>query len=322
MAVGDAHRPLVSVVIAAYNAEAYLEDTLRAALAQTYSPLEVVVVDDGSKDGTAALVRERFPDVHLIQQENAGQAAARNRGVEEARGEVIAFLDADDLWLPEKIARQMDVLSAHPDAALVYAGWARPGFRGKRLGGQVVPLHFLQISFGYFICPTGVVVSRERFLEVGGFRKAMTGIEDRDLWSRLALRGPAFLIEDVLWFYRSTPKLHFDFRLRHMRLTKTLMEDLEAEIDRRYGHTSWEISLAGQCFRYRFYFQREGSREGMALCDELLASVSVLSRRRAYRRLFLPYFAARIVKKAQHTEGFWHEPIPPVAAFAPTGPRE
>ena len=99
--------PLISCVVPVFNGERYLGEALDSILAQTYRPLELLVVDDGSTDGAAALVTRYRDQTRPLFQPNAGQAAARNLGLSVARGEFVAFLDADDLWHPEKLARQM-----------------------------------------------------------------------------------------------------------------------------------------------------------------------------------------------------------------------
>ncbi|MDF2765542.1 MAG: glycosyltransferase family 2 protein, partial [Rhodospirillales bacterium] len=115
--------PLVSVVIPAFNAERFLARTLDSVSRQTYSALEIIVVDDGSLDGTAGIVRQQAaldPRVRLIRQENAGVAAARNRGIAESDGCFVAPLDADDLWHPQKIELQLRRFEERPSAGLVY----------------------------------------------------------------------------------------------------------------------------------------------------------------------------------------------------------
>lgn len=106
---------LVSCVVPAFNSAAYLREALESISAQTYRPIEIIVVDDGSKDDTAEVVAAYRPSVRFVTQPTAGPAATRNRGVREARGELIAFLDADDLWHPEKLARQTARLDARPE---------------------------------------------------------------------------------------------------------------------------------------------------------------------------------------------------------------
>src|SRR5690606_27199889 len=95
--------PLISVIIPAYNAEATIVEAVESVLAQTYRPLEVLIIDDGSSDATAALIENKYESVRVIRQSNAGPSAARNHGIREAKGAWVAFLDADDRWLPEKL---------------------------------------------------------------------------------------------------------------------------------------------------------------------------------------------------------------------------
>src|SRR3954452_15003770 len=102
----DSVRPLVSAIIPAHNAERFLAAAIDSVLAQTYQPIECIVVDDGSTDGTPAVARSYGDRIRLIPQEQRGVSAARNRGAAEARGELLAFLDADDRWLPERVERQ------------------------------------------------------------------------------------------------------------------------------------------------------------------------------------------------------------------------
>jgi len=111
--------PLVSVVIPAFDAERHLAETLDSALAQKWPRCEVIVVDDGSTDGTAGVVRSRGGRVRLLQQANAGGGAARNRGLREARGDFVALLDHDDLWHPETLEQQVATALRHPESGLV-----------------------------------------------------------------------------------------------------------------------------------------------------------------------------------------------------------
>lgn len=110
---------LVSAIVPVYNGEQYLAETLSSILSQTYRPVEVIVIDDGSTDGSAAIARS-FPDVRYYFQSNAGPGAARNHGVERGNGQFFAFLDADDLWEPEKLARQMAAFANNPELDMVF----------------------------------------------------------------------------------------------------------------------------------------------------------------------------------------------------------
>ncbi len=109
-------RPTVSVIVPVYNGEQFLAEAVASVRAQNYAPLEIIIVDDGSTDGTAEVARGLGDDIQYVYQPNAGPAAARNRGVRLARGELIAFQDADDLWVDDKLAWQLALLAQHPAA--------------------------------------------------------------------------------------------------------------------------------------------------------------------------------------------------------------
>ena len=119
----------VSVVIPCYNAAAYLRETLDSALGQTHPPLEVIVVDDGSTDDSAAIAQSYGPPVRVIRQENQGESVARNRGIDEAKGDWIAFLDADDLWKPTKLQKQLGAVE--PGVICVHTEWYGFGARDE-----------------------------------------------------------------------------------------------------------------------------------------------------------------------------------------------
>ena len=117
--------PLITVVMPAYNAERYVLDALTSVTHQTWENLEIIVIDDGSKDSTFEVVRSHAksdPRVRIIRQKNAGVSAARNAGLESAQGQYVAFLDADDVWKPEKLAAQMQVFLSKDDIGLVHTG--------------------------------------------------------------------------------------------------------------------------------------------------------------------------------------------------------
>jgi glycosyltransferase involved in cell wall biosynthesis len=223
--------PRVSVVIAAYNAADTLEATLASVAAQTCRDFELVVVDDGSTDTTPALLT-RFVQTHAwarwIRQDNAGAAAARERAIAAARGAFIAFLDADDLWLPEKLAMQMALFDRNPSLALVFtderdfssAGDAplsrfqqKPPARGR-----VLP----QLFFGNFILNSSVVVRKDALLAVGGFDAAHRVHEGIDLWLRLAEHHDFDYVDAVLVRYRVRPE-----SLSHADLLACQRRDLE-----------------------------------------------------------------------------------------------
>jgi glycosyltransferase involved in cell wall biosynthesis len=210
------NEPLVSIVIAAFNAEATIEETCRAALAQTYASIEVLVVDDGSTDATAAMVlalADRDPRLRLIRQHNRGVAAARNAGIAAARGELLAPLDADDLWAPGKIAAQVSRLAqAGADTALVYCWWAwidEHGFVMDRSPPWRIEGRALQRLVEINVTGNASVplFRRSVVVALGGYRTELKdagcqGCEDWDLVLRVAEKHRVAVVPAVLVGYR------------------------------------------------------------------------------------------------------------------------
>ena len=194
--------PLVSVVIPTHNRRDLLAEAVASVREQTYDPIEIIVIDDGSSDGTAKMIRERFPRVRLVRQPHRGVSAARNRGIAEAQGEYIAFLDSDDLWLPKKLAAEMDALLKNPELKICHTDeiWIRRGVRvnpmkkHRKYGGWIYP-HCLPLCI---ISPSSVILKREVFNEVGAFDEALPACEDYDLWLRVTARHPVHFIERPL----------------------------------------------------------------------------------------------------------------------------
>jgi glycosyltransferase involved in cell wall biosynthesis len=188
-------RPFVTVVVAAYDSERHIAATLDSALAQEHHPMEVIVIDDGSTDATAEIV-ERY-DVRMIRRANGGQGAAKNTGVAAARGELIAFLDHDDLWAPGKIARQVEALAAAPDAAGALV-------RLEVLLEPGVPHpEWLPRSREYpWFPPSSWLVRRSAFDRIGLFDEA-SNVPDFDWMLRARDLGLTFaIVPEVLGTYR------------------------------------------------------------------------------------------------------------------------
>ncbi len=211
--------PLVSIIVPAYNAASTLARTLYSALAQTYRNVEVIVVDDGSSDATADIVRtvqEQDDRVVLVTQANAGVAAARNAAVERARGDYVAPLDADDLWHPTKIERQLSRLARQPDAVMVYCWSAdidgNEIVRERRLdvvrfeGDVLAPL-----LVANFIDTSSVpLIRKDAVAAAGGWDESLRacdaqGCEDWMLYVKLAAMGDILLEPAFLVGYRQSP---------------------------------------------------------------------------------------------------------------------
>lgn len=198
----------VSVVIPAYNAAPYIAQAIESVLSASATPSELIVVDDGSTDETAAIV-DRFPSpVRRVHQANRGVAAALNTGILESRGELVAFQGADDVWLPNKLDRQLDVFRNAPDVGLVYTGFACVDAELRPLGTPVIPpskpRHPFDVLFPGNAVAAGTVLIRRHWLErVGLHETAGLLAEDWDLWIRLAAAGCRFAgVPAALLLYR------------------------------------------------------------------------------------------------------------------------
>jgi glycosyltransferase involved in cell wall biosynthesis len=202
--------PKVSIVIPVYNGEAYLHDTLESVFAQTFRDYEVLCVNDGSSDGSAAMLERYGERVRVMHQENAGQSAARNTGVALAKGQYIAFLDQDYRWYPSKLEQQVATLEAAPDVVLVHCNYDRVDHEGHllRSGAALVerasalasPLGLLIEEA--LIFPSAMLVRRDTFQRIGGFDPELRGFEDFDLIARLKPEGRFVLLNEPGMAYR------------------------------------------------------------------------------------------------------------------------
>lgn len=201
----------VSVVIPAFNVEGFIKQAVDSARCQTVRPTEVLVVDDGSSDATRT-VAERAGATVLRTPRNSGPASARNIGIRAACGELIAFLDADDLWEPGHLAACVALLDAHPDAAVAFSLVRKFGSADDcppALLPEGVPVSLVQVLWeANPLAQSAAVVRRSALLEVGAYRDGMRLSEDYELWFRLARRYPFVCTHDRLVRYRVHDEQH------------------------------------------------------------------------------------------------------------------
>jgi glycosyltransferase involved in cell wall biosynthesis len=201
------NKPTVSVIIPSYNRCQSLPRALDSVLAQTRPAEEIIVVDDGSDDGTAAMLARDYPELTCLIQDNRGVSAARNAGIRAARGDWIALLDSDDEWLPQKLERQLQALqhARRPDSAaplLVHCDeiWIRNGRRVNpmdkhaKAGGWI----FERCLPLCAISPSAVLMARELLTDVGEFDEDLPACEDYDLWLRICSRYPVLYVDEPL----------------------------------------------------------------------------------------------------------------------------
>jgi glycosyltransferase involved in cell wall biosynthesis len=192
----------ITVVVTTFNRKQWVERAVRSVLEQTRPADEIIVVDDGSTDGTGTRIQKRFPQVRYIRQENQGISAARNHGIENGTGSWFGFLDSDDIWLPKKLESQIRALQDNPEYRICHTNeiWIR---RGKRVNPKKVH----QKSGGdlfekclplCLISPSSILMHREIFDRVGLFDPELPVCEDYDLWLRVSAYYPVLYIEEPL----------------------------------------------------------------------------------------------------------------------------
>lgn len=247
--------PLVSVVIATHNMACYLPLAVRSVLEQTYKTLEVLVIDDGSTDDTASVMQPFLDDhrVRYLVQENQGQAGAKNHGVREAKGEFVAFLDADDMWDREKLELQIPLFARSESIGVVYSRYLQIDETGKKLGlstnkhfrGRVSGplLIFNFIGFG------SAVVKRECFERLGGFREALRMGIDYDLWLRFSTQYEFDYVDRPLLRYRiwggQMSKNCTGRYLNGIGIMKTFLSDFPSVVDKSTENEAWAHTYVG-----------------------------------------------------------------------------
>ena len=250
---GRTRNSLVSIIIPTYNMRQWIGEAIDSALAQTYPNCKIIVVDDGSTDGTGEYLRERYGErIRYIYQPNRGRGAARNHGLRMADGEYTQFLDADDLILPEKIASQVAFLDAHPEYAAAYCHclvffdedkdhpWDWPGQKAY-CSGNILEREIHEP----FLLPVMILVRREWVGRVGGLDETLRSNEDWDLWLRIAhaggqfkyLPGPALAMYRRTHWHREQPaSIHLESGVVVLRKLETLIESQTDRKHLRLGH--------------------------------------------------------------------------------------
>jgi glycosyltransferase involved in cell wall biosynthesis len=256
--------PEVSVMIPSYNRRAMVLEAVDSVLAQSNQSFELIVIDDGSTDGTAEHLTRLATPIRIERIEHSGPAAARNRAAELASAPLIAFLDSDDLWAPTKLERQLAYMCANPDCAISQTNeiWIRngrrvnPGIRHRKRAGDI----FIDSLRTCLISMSATMMRADLFRTLGGFDEVMTAAEDYDLWLRILTGHQAGLLDEPLVTRRAghpdqvsatTPAID---RFRILALTK-LLADHRLSTARRTGVV--EV-LAEKCGIYAGGLARRG----------------------------------------------------------------
>ena len=281
--------PKVTVVIPAYNAIAFLPATLASVLQQTFTDFDVLIVNDGSTDEIAAWFTTVDDDrVRLLSQVNKGVAEARNTGIVEAQGDYIAFLDADDLWEPTKLEKQMQCLDAKPEVGLVYT-WTRlvdetGNPTGVKYDSEVEGNVWQQILVGDIVCSgSSAMVRRDCFDRLGGFDSNSTPAEDFDMWTRISADYPFALVKEFLLDYRQ----HSSNSSKNHR---KMMQALRITFEKRFQSVPLEmlylrnVAYAGMYRGLAWKCVYEGNhQEASAYCQQAMLHYPAMR----YTKIFL-----------------------------------
>ncbi|MEQ9670966.1 glycosyltransferase [Coleofasciculus sp. G2-EDA-02] len=203
--------PLVSVIIPVFNGEKTIKDTIESVLTQTVTDLELIVINDGSNDNTLSVISPIDDSrLKLFSYANAGLAASRNRGISQAAGKYISFIDADDLWTADKLEAQIKALGANPKAGVAYSwtDWIDESGQFLRPGGHIIANGYVydKLLLRDFIeGGSNVLVLAKAFAEVGGFDQSLNAVEDWDMWLRLAARYEFVCVPSPQILYRISP---------------------------------------------------------------------------------------------------------------------
>lgn len=281
--------PRASVVVPVFNGAAHLSDALESVLAQTFADFELIVIDDGSADGTGEVISHfvrRDPRLVAVHQPNRGLPAARNAGLRRARAEIVAFLDADDCWLPRKLECQLAYLEQHPDclACFTYVEEMDDALRlltpwsafADQYGHPIVTPDLL-VERGNLIAgsASGVAARTAAVREAGGFDERLVACEDLDLWYRLSLRAPLRPVPRVLVRIRRRPgQMQSDYsRVLVGRIQ--FLEKVRRRGDSRHAQVARKVEK-----RLRAHLLRRLLRRGRLLRSGRLV-LALLTRRRA-----------------------------------------
>jgi glycosyltransferase involved in cell wall biosynthesis len=268
--------PLVTIVIPCFNQAHFLGDAIESVLAQTHSEIEVVVVDDGSRDNTVEVAR-RYPGVRYVREENQGLAAARNTGLAQVDADFVVFLDSDDRLMPEAIETGLRELEAEPDAMMAAGVWRLIGEDGQVLTSsppeQPENVYSALLESCFISTPAAVIYRRELFTEIGGFDSKVSASADYDLYLRTASRYPVHLHPTVVAEYR-----------RHganMTRNSELIIRSELQVLRRQSRRVKDVPLLNAALERGI--ERSRAYHGARLVDEIRRRVDEGRRRDAVR---------------------------------------
>jgi glycosyltransferase involved in cell wall biosynthesis len=293
----------VSVVIPSYNSIVFLPEVVESVLAQTFTNFELLIIDDGSSDGTSEWART-IPDprVKLIRQENQGVSVARNTGIAYSQGNYIAFLDADDVWKPTKLEQQVKVLDTNQEIGLVHTFVTYTNEQGDRLfdaGRYHKPGNVWKEMLAredLIFCGSTPMVRRQCFETCGVFDSALKGCEDWECWTRIAAQYSFMVLEEPLVSYRqhlNNATKNIDLMLLHISCAiETAFKSAPAHLQhlKRRSHARTSLYLAGKSYESGNY------RKASYFCWKALLSSPQMCLSENYLRLVAKSFLCFTIK--------------------------
>ena len=267
--------PCVSVIIPTYNRAGIIEEAVDSVLVQDYKDFELIVVDDGSMDNTSEVLATYGDDIRVLFQENKGVSAARNRGISEAAGKLIAFLDSDDLWMPQKLTTQVEFFRQRLDALICQTEevWVRNGVRVNPKLRHIKPsgMIFKPSLELCLVSPSAVMIRRDLLDITGNFDETLPACEDYDLWLRISCRFPVYLIETPLIIKRGghADQLSKRAGLDKFRI-KAIVNIIKTGMLSKDQHQAALIMLQNKCRIYAAGCRKRG-REAEARYYDVLA---------------------------------------------------
>lgn len=263
--------PVISVIMPCYNESSRITEGIYSVFSQSFPNLELIVVDDGSKDDTLKVLEQlgsEYEGLRFFSQPNKGAGPARNRGMKEARGQYIAFLDADDSWHPECLEKLHAKLESSPDAALAYCGWQNKGLSENKCKPFVPPNYEqpdkLETLLRGCRWPIHAALTRQTAIEAaGGFNEQWTSCMDYDLWLHIASFNKVVRVPEVLAYYHhhageQITKNRLRIARNHSRIQRHFLNEFP-EIRRSLGQRKMREIVEGELLHraYQSYWQRD-----------------------------------------------------------------
>ncbi len=258
----EIRKPEISTIITAYNCAPYVESAINSALSQTFKDYEIIVVDDCSVDETQQKIlkyKNHKKIRYFFKKANGGNAHSKNYGINRAKGRYIAFLDGDDIWLPDKLKKQHEIMQKNPDLGIVYSSFKIINLEGNLIAENKLPnvkKPYPKILLGNFIGLSGALVKKECFDQCGLLNDQIRTHEDWDLWMRITRRFKIHLMEEPLFLYRSSKPNKItkgQIKLRRENFITVINNAFasNSELSIFFKHrciSNWYFDLAKACF--------------------------------------------------------------------------